>query len=108
MISSNIKKNIICVLFILLLTIALYLWINNNINQKNENEYENEYENEKFLDNLSSSNTNSYNSIDTYNMTKNPTGFDSWSVPNGVTQVQITVILGKGGDHIVPNITTKY
>ena len=40
MISSNIKKNIICVLFILLLTIALYLWINNNINQKNENEYE--------------------------------------------------------------------
>ena len=91
------KIYIICLLVIIFLFIIIYLYINNQSNTKNSN-----------INNDSNKEKNAkekfdppppYNSITKFDNSSNNAGVGTWTVPNGVTQVTITVNGSKGGNY---------
>ena len=88
------KIYIICLLAIIFLFIIIYLYVNNQRNSNNSKE--------KFLI------PSQKNSIYKYDMDTNITGIGSFTVPDGVTEVIITVIGGKGGIYDYTDINGQY
>jgi len=91
------KIYIICLLVIIFLFIIIYLYVNNQSNTKNSNN-SNDSNNEKNAKEKFDP-PPPYNSISKFDNRSNNGGVGTWTVPNGVTQVTITVNGSKGGNY---------
>jgi len=91
------KIYIICLLVIIFLFIIIYLYVNNRSNTKNSNNSNDSNKEKNAKEKFDP--PPPYNSISEFDLDSSSTRVKSWTVPNGVTQVTITVYGAAGGNY---------